>query len=392
VSATSDFRLFFPALGVLVVAASVLALWRAAHQARTGLDDETATALMTVTWLAMPALFLTRHNTYVAPHYFTVTFPAQFILVGWLAALAWHWPGRMAWLSRLITVLLVAALAVTQLYESTSILSFVRSHDTRMGYGTPISYEIEAVQTATRLQQEIDAAEVIVLSEGDEARMYEMPAVADILMRDQPHRSVDIRTALVFPSTSAVYWATYDMTPGEELLESLSPELVDERIPLREGIRSFRFYSWDGGEPSLPDVQPLSGGPKMWANGAQLVGYQASGDLRPGGTIQWVLVWRATDTPTEDVYYHWFNHLLDKDGQFVGQRDGPSVLPAYWRSGDTVLNWFEIPIPPDATPGEYMMRVGMYAYPEMRNIPVMDGTDNQAMGEWVVIGPITIEP
>jgi hypothetical protein len=182
------------------------------------------------------------------------------------------------------------------------------------------------------------------------------------------------------------------MTPGEKLLESLSPELVDERIPLREGIRSFRFYSWDGGEPSLPDVQPLSGGPKMWASGAQLVGYQASGGLRPGGTVQWVLVWRATDTPTEDVYYHWFNHLLDKDGQFVSQRDGPSVLPAYWRSGDTVLNWFEIPIPPDATPGEYMMRVGMYAYPEMRNIPVVDGTDNQAIGEWVAIGPITIEP
>ena len=392
VSATSNFRWFFAFLGVLAVVAGVLALWRAARQARTGLDDETAAALMTVTWLAMPALFLTRHNTYVAPHYFTTTFPAQFILVGWLAMLAWRWSGRLARLSRVLVVVLVVLFAVTQLYEGTSLLRFVMSHDTRLGYGTPISYEIQAVQTATRLGQEMDGAEVILLSEGDEPRMYEMPAVADILLRDKPHRAVDIRTALVLPSTPAVYWATYDMTPGEMLLEALSPELADERIPLREGVRSFRFYTWEGGEPTLPNVQPLPDGPRMWANGAQLVGYQVLGDLWPGGTVRWVLVWRATDTPTEDVTYHWFNHLLDEAGQFMSQRDGPSVLPAYWRPGDTVLNWFEIPIPPDAPPGDYTMRVGMYVYPEMNNVPVVDELGHQPIAEWVAIGPITIEP
>jgi hypothetical protein len=130
----------------------------------------------------------------------------------------------------------------------------------------------------------------------------------------------------------------------------------------------------------------------MWANGAQLIGYQVSGELRPGGTARWVLVWRATDTPAEDVYYHWFNHLLDGEGQFISQRDGPSVIPAYWRPGDTVLNWFEIPIPSDAPPGEYMMRVGMYVYPEMKNVPVVDGMGHQSIGEWVAIGPITIKP
>jgi 4-amino-4-deoxy-L-arabinose transferase-like glycosyltransferase len=390
VSATPNIRWLFFALGGLTVVAGVIALWRAVRQARTGLDDETAAALMATTWLLMPALFLTRHNTYVAPHYFTVTFPAQFILIGWLAALTWRWVGRRTQVAQGALIVLVAVLAIAQTYEVISVLRFVMSHDTRWGYGTPIAYEIRAVETVTRLGEEMGGAEVILLSEGDEPRMYEMPAAADILMYDKPHRSVDIRTALVVPAGPAVYWTTFDMTLGEELLATLSPELVEERIPLREGDRSFRFYRWSGGEPALPSVTLLGDGPVTWANGAQLVGYVLSGDPKPGGMIRWTLVWRATDSPSDDVYYHWFNHLLDEHGQFQGQRDGPSVLPAYWRSGDIILNWFEIPIAPDALVGDYTMRVGMYVYPEMKNLPVVDEKGRQLPAEWVEIGPIAV--
>jgi 4-amino-4-deoxy-L-arabinose transferase-like glycosyltransferase len=390
-SATVNVRWSFVVLGGMAVIGAALALWRAIRQARTGLNDETAAALMTTTWLIMPALFLTRHNTAVAPHYFTTTLPAQFILVGWLVALIWRRLGRGARTGRGVVVALVAFIAVAQVYEVTSLLRFVMSHDTRWGYGTPIAYEIEAVETALGLSQEMAGAEVILLSEGDEPRMYEMPAAADILMYDEPHRSVDIRTALVIPSAPAVYWATYDLTSGERFLATLAPEMLEKRIPLREDKRAFRFYRWFGGEPFIPDLKPISDGSPTWANGAQLVGYILSGDLRPGETLTWTLVWRATDTPSEDVYYHWFNHLLDENGQLQGQKDGPSVLPAYWRAGDTILNWFEIPIPADAPPGDYTMRVGMYSYPEMKNVLLVDGTDRQLSKEWVEFGPIAIE-
>jgi hypothetical protein len=39
-----------------------------------------------------------------------------------------------------------------------------------------------------------------------------------------------------------------------------------------------------------------------------------------------------------------------------------------------------------------MMRVGMYVYPEMNNVPVVDELGHQPIAEWVAIGPITIEP
>jgi len=403
VAATPNIRWLFAIEGGLVVAGGGLVLWRAIRQARTGLDDETAAALMAVTWLAMPTLILTRQAPPPAPHYMTTTLPSQFILIGWLVALAGRRFGQASevfgdlqslnWALRLgqgVLLLFVLALAIAQTIEFTSLLEFVMTHDTRRGYGTPIRYEVQAVQTATRLGQEMGGAEVILLSEGDESRMYEMPNVADILMVDRPHRSVDIRTALVVPIGPAVYWATYEMTPGEELLATLVPEIVEARIALREGARSFRFYGWGGGKPAISNVQPLPGGPRTWANGAQLAGYLLEEDLRPGGTIHWVLIWHATSTPTEDVYYHWFNHLLDEQGQLRGQQDGPSLLPAYWRTGDTIFNWFDLQIPADTPSGNYMMRVGMYTYPALQNVPVLD-TSGVPAREWIEIGPFRVD-
>lgn len=390
VSITPNVRWLFAVEGGLAIVGGAAALWRAVRRARTGLDDETAAALMTITWLAMPTLFLTRHVVPVAPHYLTSTLPAQFILIGWLVAQARRLPGRMARVGQGPLLALVVALAAAQTYESTSLLRFVTTHDTRWGYGTPVGYEVRAAQTATRMAQEIGGAEVILLAEGDEPRVFEMPAVADVLLYGVPHRSVDIRTALVLPSGPAIYWATYEMTPGETLLATFAPEVVEARIPLREGARSFRFYRWPGGEPAIPDLQPLPGGPRTWANGAQLIGYCLEGDLRPGGTVRWTLVWRATRTPTEDVYYHWFNHLLDEQGQLRGQKDGPSLLPAYWQAGDTILNWFDLQIPLDAPPSDYTMRVGMYTYPAIENVPVLDA-GGMPEEEWVEIGPLQVE-
>ena len=392
VATTPNLRWLFAAEGGLAILGILAATGQAIRQARAGLDEEAASALMAATWLALPILILTRHKTLVAPHYFTITFPAQFILIGWMMGKLWRSIQRSAWIARAPMLALVIALAITQAYETIAVLRFVRTHDTPWGRGTPLSYEIRAVETTERLREEMESApeetEVILLSQGDEPRKYEMPAAADVLMPATPHRAADIRTTLIFPADPAVYWATYDMTYSERLLADLTSELTDERISLREGARSYRFYTWPGGEPSFAKlgaqtlrdekVIPQLDGPPTWSNGAQLLGYRLEGHLRPE-KIRWTLIWRATRAlpwaktmgrPGEDAYYHWFNHLLDEEGQMQGQKDGPSLLPAYWRAGDTVLNWFDLQISPDALPGTYTMRVGMYTYPELKNVPI----------------------
>ncbi|MBN1815164.1 MAG: glycosyltransferase family 39 protein [Anaerolineae bacterium] len=390
VAGTLNVRWLFAVVGVLAAVGVAAALWRAARRARTALDDETAAALMTATWLLMPTFFLTRHNTMVASHYFTATFPAQFILVGWVVAQTRCLKGRLARVGQVLLIALVVVLAVAQVYETVSVLQFVMTRDTTLGgYGTPIAYEIEAVETANHLRQELGGDEVVVLALGDEPRVYEMPNAADVLMVDTPHRSVDIRSALVFPANPAVYWAAYEMSPGEDLLATFTPEIADARVPLREGVRSFRFYHWPGGEPGISCKRSLPDGPRTWANGAQLIGYCLEGDLRPGEKIRWTLIWRPSRTPTEDVYYHWFNHLVDRSDELRAQQDGPSLLPAYWRAGDTILNWFELQIPPDAPPDSYTMRVGMYTYPDVASVPLVDA-DGSPMGDWVEIELLSV--
>ncbi len=391
VAATLNLRWLFLLEGSVVVVAALLALVRALRQARAGLDDETAALLMVTTWWIMPALFLTCYFTrMVAPHYFTTTLPAPFILAGWLIGRLMAWAKqRSGWAARVIPgtlVVLVVGLSGAQAYETISVLRFVITHDTPWGYGTPISYEIRAVQTATRLCREMGGGEVILLSEGDDPRMFEMPAAADVLMyeSDIPHRAVDIRTALVLPSGPAIYWTTYHETFGETLLADLAPEVVEARIPLREGLRSFRFYRWEGGRPDVPWMQPLPGGPQVWANGVELLGYSLQGSVVPGERVRWTLVWRVTRPSTEGGHFHWFNHLVDEQGQMHAQRDGPSFLPTYWRVGDIVLNWFDLEIPPDAPVDSYRMRVGMYIYPALENVPLI-GADGAPSGEWVEI-------
>lgn len=386
VANTPNLRPLFALEGGLICLGVLLALLRAVRQVRRGLDDETAAALMTTTWLLMPAAFLTRNTTGVAPHYFTTTLPAQFILAGWSLSLFWKQSGRLAVIGRQAAIGLVAILTLAQAHESNALIRFVITHHTPRGYATPMTYTFRALQTATRLVQEAGSGEIILLSEGDDPRMYEMPAVADVLMYESsvPHRSVDIRSALVFPAVPGVYWATFDETPGEALLASLTPELSQMRIPLRENARSFRFYRWPGGQPRLADLRQPPGAPYTWANGARLVGYTLAGRLQPGGSIRWTLVWQVVNVPGGDVQYHWFNHLLDKEGRMCTQSDGPSMVSFYWRVGDTVLNWFELNIPPDAQP-PYTMRVGMYSYPELQNVP-LSGKDMPM--EWVEIGPL----
>jgi hypothetical protein len=73
-----------------------------------------------------------------------------------------------------------------------------------------------------------------------------------------------------------------------------------------------------------------------------------------------------------------------------GQKDGPSFLPTYWRPGDTVLNPFDLQISPDVPAGDYMMRVGMYTYPAIKNVPVSDASGGPS-SESVEIGPFRVE-
>jgi len=112
------------------------------------------------------------------------------------------------------------------------------------------------------------------------------------------------------------------------------------------------------------------------------------GEVSPGGDLRLALYW--TVRTVSEASYHFFNHLVDDEGQRWGQKDGPGYPAGQWREGDVVVSWFDIPIAPDAPPGEYWVLTGMYTYPEGVRVSVLDGR-GQPSGDSLCLGPIEIE-
>ena len=78
-----------------------------------------------------------------------------------------------------------------------------------------------------------------------------------------------------------------------------------------------------------------------------------------------------------------FNHLLDAAGTRVTQADGAAFAARQWRAGDGVVSRFVLPVPADVAP-PLTMRVGMYRFPSLESVPVLDEAANPA-GDFVEI-------
>jgi 4-amino-4-deoxy-L-arabinose transferase-like glycosyltransferase len=99
-------------------------------------------------------------------------------------------------------------------------------------------------------------------------------------------------------------------------------------------------------------------------NGIVLDAYRmGSRSLRPGGTLELTLVWRAAGGPTADRWKV-FTHLLDADSRVVAQRDAEpagNLRPTTgWTRGEQVEDNYGIAIPADLAPGSYTLEIGMY--------------------------------
>jgi len=239
---------------------------------------------------------------------------------------------------------------------------------------------------------------LIVLLPGADPRYDGQAAVFDVLLR-RDRRIVDGRQALVLPDRPAVYMVGPGAEPSVSALMEIAAE-VGPGLPLRGGSdASYRFFRW---QPAVvTPAHPWGGEPARWASGAALLGYGWSGEPRPGGTVHWTLYWRVEKLPplrgragevpagggAGTVPLQWFNHLVDGEGTRWGQMDGVGYPASEWRVGDIVLTWFDIAVDPAAPPPPYFVRSGMYTYPDVVNVPLLDAAGHPA-GEFVELGPV----
>ncbi len=375
-------------LAVPVIVGGVLALIdiiRAAQ--RRAFDDRSAASLMMLTWLLVPLLLQLRHGLPLFAHYFLFLYPVPFVLIGslyvrWSVAPAQS-DGRvisreqLGRVGRWVLIAFVVTIGILQSIQSLTLQQFVATRATPGAHGVPVEMTLRVVEEIVRASEDMGGAEALVYAEGDNPREHSGPAVLDVLLPPHiPRRFVDLGQAVsVYPRQSAVIvvYSPNGMMLPKPLSDQSTLYRPESIVPFRPGEGSAQVRIWPGQDLASPPCDPGSRVAR-WQNGVTLLGVGIEGDWRGSGG--WVELCYRVETGPSSAAYHWFTHVMGPDGLRWAQVDGPGYPAAAWRAGDVVIAWFgQYALPAEAPFGRYRLRVGMYTYPDVINVPRADVGD-----------------
>jgi hypothetical protein len=128
----------------------------------------------------------------------------------------------------------------------------------------------------------------------------------------------------------------------------------------------------------------------------RLLGYRLRKDspVRPGDSFQLLLYWQSQAANSPD--YTVFVQLLDNADKLIAQRDSAprnATLPtSFWDKDEIIPDAHTLTIPADAAPGDYRLIVGMYAFPGLHRLPIVDA-NGKALGDHVELPvPVRVAP
>lgn len=214
---------------------------------------------------------------------------------------------------------------------------------------------------------------------------------------------IDVRGNIVSPWESPlVPWSypTTDWEPGEVVRGDLPWRLAAE-TPSGEYRVQLALLDKDGhslGEFDLgplkvagrahhfrvPPMQHMLETPPQFGNLALLLGYDVSGDIRPGASLAVTLTWKALG-PSE-VSYTGFVQLLDETNKVFAQEDHVPQRGAApttsWVEGEIVQDRYDLRLPETLPPGPYRLIVGLYDATTMQRVKRPDGSDHLVLIMW----------
>ena len=183
----------------------------------------------------------------------------------------------------------------------------------------------------------------------------------------------------VRPAAGAVVLVMPNATPAQQLYASWAVQT--QRVPLRAGAGFIAVYALPaGGNRSA--LQPFAE-PRTLTNGVTLLGLQ-----RTAADLQWRIVWQTGAAGNQD--FHFFNHLLLADGTRVAQADAAAFSAQQWRAADEVHSFFAASAADAAAITQ--LRVGMYTYPDLANVPVVDALANPHADAATIAWPQAVAP
>jgi uncharacterized membrane protein len=156
----------------------------------------------------------------------------------------------------------------------------------------------------------------------------------------------------------AIFWGEAQRDP-ERLIERWLDAHAFKATDSWYGDVRFVTYA----VPSAPATEMATAVNLPFGESITLNGYTlGETTLQPGDIVEVTLFWQ-TAVPLQ-IRYKVFLHLLDANGNLVGQRDsepgGSLALTTTWQPGEVVLDNHGLLIPSDLPPGVYQLQLGLY--------------------------------
>jgi hypothetical protein len=390
-------------LNWLMMGLLAAAILHAMVQAVRGSEERRRPLLLMLIWFSLPIALQSCPTAPVYPFYFNLLYPVQFLFVAVLLVdLLSRFSGpklRLAGRQLSVSTLLLAVALVSwggwQVAVMGRLFVFMDRHPTTGGYGIPLKYTRAAALEARRLAGD---SEIIVLSAGTDPAVHENSSVFDALLFGHFHRFADGRWALPVPDSPQVVYlvgpvqegARSNLWPVLRRLDAMEHVRPGPVIALPDGW-DYRLFYRDG----LDRDDVLAGMVRFpteisFANGTVFLAYGMSETVFCGDTLDVWLAWWVRSPPPAGSDYHFFAHLLDKDGGLRSQHDVAGFPTDSWRAGDLVLSRLPIPVPADLSPGRYPVWVGLYTYPDVVNVSLLDVAGNLA-GDRVRLGEVEVK-
>ncbi len=342
----------------LLFAAGLVFLVTHIWQTRRRPDQNMQIYAILLIWLVVPILFFALPVLPVELHYFLPIYPVPYIVMGIFVG---HLVTRWRWA---VTGVLVMT-AVFQILIWGNLQTFLSQQITPGGFGTPLAMQLDAAEETHRLFTETAASEVLIAGEGASPDLHTFAATNSILLRDLPHRFVDVRDTAVFPDHNSIILLDPSVAGLSNLYLAAASQVVD--IPLREGEGKLQVLVL--ADTAVPQPDHSIDPPAILTNWAAFLGYDTP-ELNKDGTANWRIYWSSGEPSTND--YHLFNHLLNADGNRIAQVDSGLFPASQWQPNDTIITQSHLEWPNNAT----IMRIGMYQYPSLEPVLIFDVAGN----------------
>ncbi len=218
---------------------------------------------------------------------------------------------------------------------------------------------------------------------------YRHPTVAALARQYEQIKWITGENTLVFPQVrpgqTALFIFPYSAMPEEDWLSQYFPPGAQVARYLAAGDQTaYRAYELR----ALPVISPQHTLNMNFGGIIELLGYDVLRPAYSGQNIHVALYWRVLKTPDRGDY-QFFGELTDAWGIEFGKHSSFAYPSEQWSPGEIIVDWWRVPTPAGAPPGEYVLKAGVWSPTDAKRLTATNEQGRFA-GTTARLAPISV--